>query len=107
MGSTCKRALSTEEQGIPVYFLGVCMGLRENSGQQDSAGLPWWPREGMGPQVHRVVELETLSKPPPSSVLVTSSNGLQPPPPSSFLLLVVRPGALSSVLAPTSDALCS
>ena len=25
---------------------------------------------------------------------------------SSFLLLVVRPGAPSSVLAPTSDALC-
>ena len=27
--------------------------------------------------------------------------------PSSFLLLVVRPGAPSSVLAPSSDALCS
>ena len=27
--------------------------------------------------------------------------------PSSFLLLVVRPGATSSVLAPSSDALCS
>ena len=26
--------------------------------------------------------------------------------PSSFLLLVVRPGAPSSVLAPSSDALC-
>ena len=26
---------------------------------------------------------------------------------SSFLLLVVRPGAPSSVLAPSSDALCS
>ena len=27
--------------------------------------------------------------------------------PSSFVLLVVRPGAPSSVLAPSSDALCS
>ena len=27
--------------------------------------------------------------------------------PNSFLLLVVRPGAPSSVLAPSSDALCS
>ena len=27
--------------------------------------------------------------------------------PSSFLLLVVRPGATSGVLAPSSDALCS
>ena len=27
--------------------------------------------------------------------------------PSSFLFLVVRPGAPSSVLAPSSDALCS
>ena len=27
--------------------------------------------------------------------------------PSGFLLLVVRPGATSSVLAPSSDALCS
>ena len=27
--------------------------------------------------------------------------------PSSFLLLVARPGAPSSVLAPSSDALCS
>ena len=34
---------------------------------------------------------------------VTSSDALVP---SSFLLLVVRPKAPSSVLAPSSDALC-
>ena len=35
---------------------------------------------------------------------VSSSDALVP---SSFLLLVVRPKAPSSVLAPSSDALCS
>ena len=40
----------------------------------------------------------------PSSVaLVTTSKALVP---SSFLFLVVGPGAPSSVLAPSSDALC-
>ena len=38
----------------------------------------------------------------PSSVLAPSSDALAP---SSFLFLVVRPGAPSSVLAPSSDAL--
>ena len=40
----------------------------------------------------------------------SSNNGLQPNSdalvPSSFLLLIVRPGATSSILAPSSDALC-
>ena len=36
-----------------------------------------------------------------SSVLAPSSDARSP---SSFLFLVVRPGALSSVLAPSSDA---
>ena len=40
----------------------------------------------------------------PSSVLAPSSDALVT---SSFLLLVVRPGAPSSVLVPSSDALCS
>ena len=39
-----------------------------------------------------------------SSVLTLSSNALAP---SSFLFLVVRPGATSSVLTLSSDALCS
>ena len=40
----------------------------------------------------------------PSSVLAPSSDAFVL---SSFLLLVARPGAPSSVLAPSSDALCS
>ena len=39
----------------------------------------------------------------PSSVLAPSSDALAT---SSFLLLLVMPGAPSSVLAPSSDALC-
>ena len=39
-----------------------------------------------------------------SSVLAPSSDALAP---SSFLLLVVRPAVSSSVLAPSNDALCS
>ena len=39
----------------------------------------------------------------PSSVHAPSSDALCP---SSFLFLVVRPGAPSSVHAPSSDALC-
>ena len=47
----------------------------------------------------------------PSSVLVTTSKALVTRSdalvPNSFLFLVVRPRAPSSVLAPSSDALCS
>ena len=38
------------------------------------------------------------------AVLAVCADGLQP---NSFLFLVVMPGASSSVLSPSSDALCS
>ena len=58
-------------------FIGMCLG-----------GLEATPRsaQGFGGEVRCI-----------GKDLVTSS----------FLLLVVRPGAPSSVLAPSSDALCS
>ena len=52
----------------------------------------------MAPWVAERLSLELESMP-----FVTRSDALAP---SSILLLVVMPGATSSVLAPSSDALC-